>query len=449
MNNKPIMQEKSYKETEIGKIPVDWEVSTLDEISLKVTDGSHFSPKESETGNKIIATVKDMGYYHFSFKNCKRIADDDFNLLVKNGCSPEKGDIIISKDGANCLDLIFVYNQDKKIVLLSSIAIVKLKKGFNPQFYRYYLLSPVAQKIMREGYVSGSAIPRVILKDFKKVPIPILPNIEIQNKIADILRSLDDKISLNRSMNSTLEAIGQALFRRWFVDFEFPDGEGKPYRSSGGEMVETELGEVPKGWEVKPFYELIDINPNRKLIKDRHAKKVGMADLNAWQSWIESWQLEEYKSGPRFQNGDTLFARITPSLEHGKTAFVSFLYKDEVAFGSTEFIIFAPKIIQSNLYIFHLARSEYFREAAIGAMTGSSGRQRVPENLFNQLLICLPSQKIIEKFHKVVTPLFEGITINSNQIRNLSKIRDALLPKLISGEIRVFENQKLEGRSST
>ncbi len=195
--------ETKLKETEIGMIPDNWGVSTLDEISLKVTDGSHFSPKESATGDKIIATVKDMEYNQFSFKNCKRISDEDFNLLVKSGCCPEIGDILISKDGANCLDLIFVYNQDMKIVLLSSIAIVKLKKGFNPQFYRYFLLSPVAQKIMREGYVSGSAIPRVILKDFKKVPIPILPNIETQNKIADILNSLDNKIALNRQMNST------------------------------------------------------------------------------------------------------------------------------------------------------------------------------------------------------------------------------------------------------
>ena len=75
-------------------------------------------------GTKIIATVKDMKYNKFSFEDCKKISDKDFELLVKTGCTPQKGDIIISKDGANCLDLIFVYNQDKKIVLLSSIAIL-------------------------------------------------------------------------------------------------------------------------------------------------------------------------------------------------------------------------------------------------------------------------------------------------------------------------------------
>ncbi len=307
----------------------------------------------------------------------------------------------------------------------------------------YYVLKYNKNNIENIG--TGSTFKEVTGDSLKNFEI-LIPTLREQENIAKILFDLDSKIELNRQMNATLEAIGQALFKCWFVDFEFQNEEGKPYRSSGGEMVETEFGKVPRGWEVKPFSEVINVNPNRKLAKDTFAKKVGMADLNAWQSWVESWQLEEYKSGPRFQNGDTLFARITPSLEHGKTVFVSFLDKDEVAFGSTEFIIFAPKIIESDLYIFHLARSEYVREAAIGAMTGSSGRQRVPEDLLNQLLICVPTQKIIEKFHKAISLLFEKIANNANQTRNLSKIRDALLPKLMSGEIRVFENRKLKER---
>jgi type I restriction enzyme S subunit len=194
---------------------------------------------------------------------------------------------------------------------------------------------------------------------------------------------------------------------------------------------------VPEGWGVKPFSEIIDINPKRKLLKGSLAKKVGMSYLNSWQSWIESWQIEEYKSGPRFQTGDILFARITPSLEHGKTAMVSFLGDGEIAFGSTEFIVFAPKIIQSSLYIFCLARSENVREIAIGAMTGSSGRQRVPNECFDHLLVSAPPYYIIKDFDNILRPMFEVISTNAKENQSLIQIRDILLLKLMSGEIRV------------
>ena len=169
-------------------------------------------------------------------------------------------------------------------------------------------------------------------------------------------------------MNSTFKQIAQTLFKHWFINFEFPDEIGNPYKSSGGRMVDSELGEIPEGWGVKAFSEVIDVNPTRRLSKGKVATKVNMADLNTWQSWIDSWQKEEYKSGPKFKNGDTLFARITPSLENGKTAFVSFRDAGETAFGSTEFIVFGPKVITSGPYIFCLSKSEYIRETAINAM---------------------------------------------------------------------------------
>ena len=238
-------------------------------------------------------------------------------------------------------------------------------------------------------------------------------------------------------MSKTLEQIAQTLFKHWFIDFEFPDENGNPYKSSGGRMVDSELGGIPEGWKVKSFSEVIDVNPTRRLSKGKLATKVSMADLNTWQSWIDSWQEEEYKSGPKFKNGDTLFARITPSLENGKTAFVSFLNEGETAFGSTEFIVFGPKAIVSGTYIYCLSRSEYVRETAINSMTGTSGRQRVPNDCFDQLLICVPAGEIVKKFDSIITPLFEKIESNSKEYINLGKIRDSLLPKLMSGKIRV------------
>ena len=171
-------------------------------------------------------------------------------MLKRQGCSPEKGDILISKDGEKCLNLIFVYSQNEEIVLLSSIAIVRLNEKNNPLFYRYYLLSPVGQSIMKKWFRSGTAIPRVVLKDFRNVPVPKVPFQE-QVNIANILLYLDTKIANFQKQNQTLEKITQTLFKQWFVDFNFLDENGKPYKDNGGEMVGSELGEIPLGWRVK------------------------------------------------------------------------------------------------------------------------------------------------------------------------------------------------------
>lgn len=201
-----------WKESEIGRIPQSWIMGTLGDVSQFITDGGHLSPKFVKS-NYYMASVKYMRYNYFDFSDCKTISKEDFEALEKGKCSPDYGDILLSKDGANCLDIIFVYKQNIKIVLLSSIAIARLKKGYNPDFYRYYLLSPNIQDIMRNNYISGSAIPRVILKDFKNVPVPILPEIE-QTSIASILSSLDDKIDLLQRQNATLEKMAETLFRQ-------------------------------------------------------------------------------------------------------------------------------------------------------------------------------------------------------------------------------------------
>lgn len=414
-----------FKQTEIGMIPEEWEVKHLGDCIQLVR--KQFLPTENDVRPYI-------GLEHIEQQNLKLISIGSSKDIESNKFEFKSGQILFGKLRPYFRKLV---RPKLDGVCSTDIWVIDTKEGYENTFFFYFLADP---RIIAEASNSseGTRMPRARWDYLEQLVFPIPPLPE-QRAIAKILSDLDAKIELNQQMNRILEAIGQAIFKHWFVDFEFPNEEGKPYKSSGGEMVyNEELGkEIPKGWEARPFSEVIDVNPNRKLAKNTIAKKVGMADLNPWQSCVESWQKEEYKSGPKFQNGDILFARITPSLEHGKTAFVSFLDEDETAFGSTEFIIFAPKIIQSNLYIFHLARSENVRDAAISAMTGSSGRQRVPDDLFDQLLICVPPSQIIEAFHKVVLPFFAEIAINANQNRSLAALRDSLLPKLMSGKIRV------------
>ncbi len=408
------------KETEVGMIPEDWKFEELDKHA-KVTMGQ--SPESifynsAGEGILFLQGIRTFGYLHPSY--------DTWTTRITK--IAKKGSVLLSvRAPVGEVNL-----ADNDICIGRGLMSID---GDNNKFI-FYLFKAYKHYVTRKE--TGTVYGAVTRDEIAKLPFPF-PGEEEQKEVAKMLFCIDSKIELNQQTNNTLEAIGRTIFKHWFVDFEFPNNAGRPYKSSGGEMVyQKELGkEVPEGWEVKHFSEVIEVNPRRELPKGKTSKKVGMADLKPWQSWIDGWALEEYNSGQKFKNGDVLFARITPSLEHGKTAIVSILDDDEIGFGSTEFIVFGKKVVYSEPYIFHLSRSDEIRTGAINAMTGTSGRQRVPDSLFDSLSIVVPPAALVEKFDVVVSPHFSKITANAKEVRTLSQVRDSLLPKLMSGEIRV------------
>ena len=159
-----------------------WEKLKLGDICDKITDGSHFSPKEFIGGTKMIATVKDMSLFGFDLEQCKRISEKDYDNLVKSGCKPLKDDVLFSKDGT--IGIVHLFKGDYDVVILSSIALIRPNKIIvHPTFLSLLLRSSKVQNEVYENYRSGSALPRVILKDFKKLnfqsptflPKPALP----------------------------------------------------------------------------------------------------------------------------------------------------------------------------------------------------------------------------------------------------------------------------------
>jgi type I restriction enzyme S subunit len=242
-----------------------------------------------------------------------------------------------------------------------------------------------------------------------EIEIPALP---VQRRMADILGALDDKIELNRRMNCTLEEMAQTLYYRLF------DGSVRGEGTRLDELVNIKPRmPVPDDDEILTYVGMADVDPNRMSVTDYGEK--------------------EYTSGRRFINGDTLMARITPSLENGKTAFVDFLDEGEMAFGSTEFTVMRAEEGTSPCFVYCCARDEGFREYAISTMTGSSGRQRVQEDLLGEYAFEGFSQERMEVFHEKAAPLFNLISSNTSENRTLAETRDYLLPKLISGEIEV------------
>jgi len=297
--------------------------------------------------------------------------------------------------------------------------------------YLYYALKVSLRAITAISY--GTVFNTITTTSFDTLEIP-LPPLPEQRAIAHILGTLDDKIELNRRMNQTLEAMAQALFKNWFVDFE-------PFRDQG--MQDSPLGKIPGGWKCVAVTEAIEVNPPRRLERGANAVYVDMSALPTASARILDIATRPYTgSGSRFANGDVLFARITPCLENGKTALVDFLSEGEIGWGSTEFIILGPKPPVGTGFIYCLTRHDDFRIHAIQAMTGTSGRQRVDTACFNYYWVAIPEADILSRFEHQVKPWFQKMKANDDESRTLASIRDALLPKLLSGEIRVKDAEK-------
>ena len=183
----------------------NWMTTTINDVCSLVTDGAHNSPKSVEKG-RYMASVKDFTEFGFDFSNCRRISEEDYERLRKQGCVPEKDDILAGKDGARYFEDIVIYKQDEQPALLSSIAILRAdRKKIIPEFLYYTLKTPAVKKNVRDNYGSGSAIPRIVLKDFKRMPFSF-PSVDEQRKITAICSAIDSKIQVNNAINKNLAA---------------------------------------------------------------------------------------------------------------------------------------------------------------------------------------------------------------------------------------------------
>lgn len=200
---------------------------------------------------------------------------------------------------------------------------------------------------------------------------------------------------------------------------------------------------MPVGWNVQSLTDFVAINPPRLLPKGKKAPYLEMANAPTRGPRPSKWTDRLPISGCRFRNGDTLLAKITPCLENGKTAFVDFLQADSVGWGSTEFIVLSPKQPIPPPVGYLLAREESFRAYAIQSMSGTSGRQRVQLDQLGKYKFPIATKSVLEAFGKIVDPLFASIGLNDDRAKTLAELRDTLLPRLISGKLRVPEAERL------
>jgi type I restriction enzyme S subunit len=276
--------------------------------------------------------------------------------------------------------------------------------------YVFYLCQTDTVRDFAEKNMSGSSGRQRVAKEaFNKLYIAIPPLPE-QKIISEILSSFDNKIELNRKLNITLEQILLAIWQMMF---------------SKSDNVHTELSEF------------VEFNPKVQIRSGQECIFVEMKDLSNIHLSISDYTTRVFNAGPRFENGDTLLARITPCLENGKTAFVNFLPEGYKGFGSSEFIVMRAKNGISPQYVYCLARDVKFRTHAIKSMSGTSGRQRVNVDSLKAFLVNKVDKSTMEEFDVISKSLVERIRINTEENRNLLQQRNLLLHKLLNGKIRI------------
>ena len=307
--------------------------------------------------------------------------------------------------------------------------VMREKEGKTINDFIYYLsISPEFRNIAIKSMTGSSGRQRVQKDVLENVEIK-LPPLEEQEKIANILSCLDDKIELNNEMNKTLEEMAQSIFKRWFVDFEFPNEDGEPYKSSGGEMVDSELGMIPKGWEVVNYINTSDIQYGfafkSKLFNDKEGKPIiRIRDIS--NSYTPTYTTEEYNDLYIVTKNDILVGMDGEFKAH--------IWGGKDSLLNQRVLRIRPKDNNSIAYSYFSIKEplRYLENSKVGTTVIHLGKKDI-----DNIKIVYPPNNLISKYRDIADNLINKICENKVEIMELSELRDRLLPKLMIGEIKV------------
>lgn len=391
----------------------NWITATIDDVCTVVTDGAHNSPKSVEQGH-YMASVKDFTEFGFDFSNCKQIGEEDYEKLRNQGCVPEKNDILVGKDGARYFEDIIIYKQDERPALLSSIAILRADcRKITPEFLYYTLKSPAVRKDVRDNYGSGSAIPRIVLKDFKRMPFSF-PSIEEQRKITNLCSAIDAKIQINNAINENLEQQAQAIFANEFLSLE----------------------SLPDGWKRGSLIDIADYLNGLAMQKYRPAAdEVGIPVL----------KIKELRQGCC----DATSELCSPNI---KTNYI--IHDGDVIFswsGSLLVDFWCGGTCGLNQHLFKVTSSEYDkwfyyawtkhhleRFIAVAADKATT-MGHIKRDELSKAEVLIPNEADYNRIGSLLHPIYDLIITNRIESKKLAETRDTLLPKLMSGEIDISE----------
>lgn len=407
---------------------MEYTVKTINELCTKITDGSHFSPEHETNGQYPMYSVKDMEYNNFSNADCKMIGQAMFEKLSKTDCRPLKNDILIAKDGSY-LKCAFKVNEDLNACILSSIAILRPNlKNIDPDYF-VYLMRTKSIKGAMANYVSGSALPRIILSDFKKMKLKMISSLPTQQKIASILSAYDNLIQNYKKQIEALQTGACELYKEWFVRFRFP----------GYQTAEFENG-IPEGWKIErignigevigggtpsteneeywdgdiPWLSPVDLSDNTNVYVSRGGKNITKLGLQ--------------KSSAKMMPKDTVL--LSSRAPVGYVALAKNPICTNQGFKS---VVCNTSVIQPiYLYFYFRMNKNYLQSIASGATF-----PELSGSMMKKLKVLLPQMELQKEFSKKANIFISKAELLSEQITNLTQQRDLLLPRLMRGALEV------------
>ncbi len=422
----------------------EWTFAPLESCLEALIDYRGKTPEKTDSGIPLItAKIIKRGRIE---KATEFIAEDNYASWMRRGI-PKEGDIVLTVEAP--LGEVAQLGSEK-IALAQRVVTLRGKEGVLDNTYLLYLLQTEEMLEQLKARATGTTVLGIKQSELRKVPLS-LPPIAQQRSAASILKTLDDRLTLLRETNATLEAIAQALFKAWFVDFdpvrakaEGLEPEGLDAATAGlfpDSFEESELGLVPMGWKAG-------------CVADIAVQKKGSVNpLASPNEWFEHYSLPAFDSGqsPVLEHGESIKSNKTPlpeevvllsklnphiprvwlPVKHGKNAVCS-----------TEFLAYSPKAGGSKELIYCLFSSAEFQQQLCQLVTGTSNsHQRVKPDQVLKLRLAIADDSLFIAFADIASPIFERVYANRLKAKTLTQLRDALLPRLISGQLRLPETE--------
>ena len=441
-----------------------WQSARIGDVA-EVFDGPHATPKKTSSG-PVFLGITTLDHGRLNLSDVEYLSEEDFAKWTRR-VTPRAGDVVFSYETR--LGEAALIPEGLRCCLGRRMGLVRAKENeLDSRFFLYQYLSPAFQAFLRSRTVPGSTVDRIPLIEFPNFPI-VLPPINEQRAIAHILGALDDKIELNRRMNETLESIARAMFKSWFVDFD-------PVRAKASveapesicqrlgftpdllalfpdRFKDSELGEIPEGWEVQPLAQLSekiskgttptkqDIasatdEPSVPFIKVKDINDRGEVIRDGLELIPESVHIGALKRSV-LEAGDILFS-IAGTI--GRIAVVEPDLANSNTNQAVAFVRLKDNAAHLGLCLQHL-KSDRIQEAA-NASVVQAVQANVSLASLGAFKIVVPEAGVLELWNQTFGGIFNKTKICVAESRTLATIRDALLPKLLSGELRVPNIEK-------
>lgn len=446
--NKIMKSKSKFKETEIGTIPEDWEEYKLENlIDIKhgfAFQGSFFSNEPTKDilltpGNfNIGGGFKDTKFKYYKGEYPPEYILKEDNIIISMTDLSKKGDTLgCPAKIPNSKDKRYLHNQRLGLVVFKSNKILN--------DFLYWLFRTKQYQNFIVNSATGSTVKHTSPSRIREYKFFASKKINEQRAIAKILSDLDEKIELNHQMNKTLEKTGQAIFKHWFVDFEFPNEKGKPYKSSGGEMMDSELGEIPKGWEIKTVEDIVTV---------KGGTTPSTKKSEYWEGGLINWCTPKDLSKVSFpvlldtekkiteEGLSTISSRLLPTgtLLLSSRAPIGYLAISDIPVAINQgFIAILCNKELSNYYMLFWV---YSNMDEIKSRANGTTFQEINKANFRTIKIIVPPNNVLKDFNRIIGKLYSEIVNKEKESKSLSQTRDSLLPKLMSGKIRVGLNNE-------